>query len=242
MYQGMGGDTFFARMKEETAQGAYWGDYNALMENVHIIGLGTVTLSLKAPSQYGNFIVSAINLKGNAIVENIDIEMENCRYAIHDQVISRETDLAKPSLNGGKSTFRKYINVNTICYDRGINCGYVGATDILIDGCNLRCSKNGGGSGYSYHGDSINLVIKDSIIDGAYFHSGSSRYCIKVLNSYINGNCDTGNESGTELPMDYGNISIINSYLKNGIERRYVAVENPINYINRVTTFNEENV
>ena len=238
MFEGMGGATWFAQMIEETGQGAYWGDYNALMENVHIIGLGKVKIKLDCTG-YSNFIVSAINVKGNAIVENISIETMACRYPIHDQTIQNDSSTGKTiaSLNGGKGTYRVYRNVKTKSESRGINSGYNGQTNVLIENCQLRCTSENTRYAYSYHEGNVHLAIINSVVDGGYFHSGASSYVVEIVNSLLNGDFNTGVESWPQVmgDIDYGIITVINSYVKNNIVT-------PVTYINRVLTYTEEQV
>jgi hypothetical protein len=245
MFEGMGGAIWFEQMIEETGQGAYWGDYNALMENVHIIGLGSVKINLDCTG-YANFIVSAINIKGNAIVENISIETKNCRYPIHDQTIAKDSSTGKAiaSLNGGKGTYRVYRNVKTKSESRGINSGYSGQTNVLIENCQLRCTGGGQSIAYTYHGDNVHLAIINSVVDGGYFHSGGSPYVVEIVNSLLNGDFNTGLEVYPQVmgDTDYGIITAINSYVKNGFERLYNNIETPVTYINRVLTYTEEQV
>lgn len=89
-----------------TATASDWKTYcDVIPDNTDIVGIGCVVIQYNLPSTTPtnvSNILSPINVDGNFTMENVEIDCENCRYAMHDET----------SGNTARSgTYRKYKNV-----------------------------------------------------------------------------------------------------------------------------------
>lgn len=89
IWEEYGGDEYFKNLQD--ASSLNWRDVCPVVPpNTHIIGIGEVTLKfMPTPEQIGDqakaFLFSPLNVSGTCTIENIKIECQNCRYAIHDE-------------------------------------------------------------------------------------------------------------------------------------------------------------
>lgn len=82
----LGGDTFLNSINENSGNR---NGLNLISKNVKIVGVGNVVLNMLIPdektTQYTAEKISAIECGYNVELENITINVQNCRYGIHDE-------------------------------------------------------------------------------------------------------------------------------------------------------------
>jgi hypothetical protein len=152
LYEEMGGDNYFSAI-DTNAQTIY--DVQPWLTNVKIIGHGNVEINLNIPitiPQKIRWLFSNLNVKGNCWIENIELNSNNNRYAIHDE-------------NGNEypNTTHVYKNLrmNKKMYSVCLGCGFSKGSTLVIEDCKLN-SQYGGA--YSHHSKGgLNLTIKNSI-------------------------------------------------------------------------------
>lgn len=89
IWEEYGGDDYFNSIKDPGSLN--WRDVCPVVPpNTTIKGIGEVTLKfMPTAEQIGNqakaFLFSPLNVSGTCTIENIKIECQNCRYAIHDE-------------------------------------------------------------------------------------------------------------------------------------------------------------
>lgn len=160
IYEEMGGDDYFSQFTGNEE------DYKTLqpfLNDVEIIGLGTVTLNFNMPMSIPNAVrwfFSPLNLRGNFRIENLIINGTNCRYCIHDESGSRYPN-----------TIHEYKNIR--CYKKGgsaaVGCGYSNNTLLKIEECIFEAEKS---EAYSYHAKTgMNTVISNSVFKGSTYYS-----------------------------------------------------------------------
>lgn len=92
IYAEKGGASYIASITNP--ESLNWRDVSEIVpDNTHIIGKGKVVLKWNPPAEViGSnamaFLFSPLNVSGSCIIENIEIECSNCRYAIHDETSS----------------------------------------------------------------------------------------------------------------------------------------------------------
>ena len=171
--------------------------------NVNLIGLGNVKLEYKPTLQQttdyplGEGLISVLNVRGNVNIENIDIECQYCRYAIHDET-------------GGEikyyNTYHNYKNVNCNMIKKSsassgghtIGLGFDNGQSYLFENCKLYNNNNDTSTNCplfihnrnSYGG---NFTIKDSIFESVGTNSlllsnvgNQDKTNVNISNSYFN--------------------------------------------------------
>lgn len=82
----LGGDTFLNAIDSSTSNR---NGLNLISKNVKIVGIGSVILNMLIPDEKTNentaSKISALECAYNVELENITINAQNCRYAIHDE-------------------------------------------------------------------------------------------------------------------------------------------------------------
>lgn len=155
IYEEMGGDDYFSQFTGNE-------DYKTLqpfLNDVEIIGLGTVTLNFNMPMSIPfavRWLFSPLNLRGNFRIENLIINGTNCRYCIHDE-----------SGSNYPNTIHEYKSIR--CKKGGsyqaVGCGYSNNTLLKIEDCIFEAKDS---EAYSYHAKvGMNTVISNSVFKGA---------------------------------------------------------------------------
>lgn len=128
IYNEIGGDAY-----ANTVGNEIWTAYNDIIPpNTKIIGVGNVIFDFDITSENSNAItkLSPINVKWSAELENITINANNCRYAIHDDGSSDVTC---------RYTKHVYRNVTAIKtgggYAQAFGSGIGKGTIFEFDGC-----------------------------------------------------------------------------------------------------------
>lgn len=137
--------------------------------SVKIRGIGNVNLSLEIPdSVYNDYTtacnkLSIINNRGNIDIENVNLSVKNCRYAIHD-----ECD-GQVAYAGGRHIFRNVrINAGTGA-TAGVGIG-TSMSEYVFEDCHIVGNLSRNGIGLYVHtwpaSGGFSLVIKNSAIVG----------------------------------------------------------------------------
>lgn len=164
IYSLMGGDDYFNKFTGDEK----WDENQPVLDNVDIIGIGNVLLTMEIPSSIPRnvqWLFSPLNVRGNFSIENITIKATNCRYCIHDE-----------SGSNYPNTIHKYKNVR--CYSSGttaqaIGCGYSPNVNVELDDCYFYIESDQ--PAYSYHAKGFVGITFNNCI----FERGSSG------NSYV---------------------------------------------------------
>lgn len=209
IYEEMGGDDYFSQFTGNEE------DYKTLqpfLNDVEIIGLGTVTLNFNMPTSIPFAVrrfFSPLNLRGNFRIENLIINGTNCRYCIHDE-----------SGSNYPNTIHEYKSIR--CYKKGgsqaVGCGYSNNTLLKIEDCIFEAENS---EAYSYHAKfGMNTVISNSVF------KGSADRCVRFSqehNSFAEvtmSNCYLGSPILLRPEYEYGG---------EGYERRCMTKINLLN-------------
>ena len=194
IYDEMGGDDYFNSIDPSGKTSA---DFNFWMTNVSIIGVGKVILNMNM-SNVSNadtrWLFSPINVKGNFLLENLEVNAINCRYAIHDE-------------NGSDypNTTHKYKNVKaTTNIHQAVGCGYSYGSTVIMDDCIF----SGPYEVYSYHSKGRNKFIANNC---AFIITDKSKHALRfsqelnsLMNDVIINNCYIeGESSKIQLRREY---------------------------------------
>ena len=193
----LGGTDFLSSLTPDSSI----SDIQPWLYNVNIKGLGNVKLvykpSLALASQYplAASLISPINVKGNVNIENIEIECQYCRYAIHDETSGN------PKYN---NTYHNYKN---------IKASHLGKLSSAIGG-----QAFGGGfdNGQSYNFE--NCYFK-SISDNALsLHNRESNGAnVNITNSIFITETSPSIRFGNVGTQGKTIINLSNSHLNNGL-------------------------
>ena len=177
IFEELGGVEFLSSITDEDT--AYTINQPWLY-NVNLIGLGNVVLEYKPTievvNEYplGEGLIAPLNVRGNVNIENITIECQYCRYAIHDET-SGETKY--------NNTYHNYKNVicKMITKSTGstgghtFGLGFDNGQSYLFENCRLINNNNittTNSSLYIHNRTSYggNFTIKDCILEtvGSY--------------------------------------------------------------------------
>ena len=182
IYELMGGREYF----ESVDTSLNWKDVQPVLDNITIKGIGNVIINLDMPSDFEHdlyWLFSALNLRGNFLVENITVLGNNCRYCIHD-----ESNELYPE------TTHHYKNVRCIKTGNGgqaVGCGYSKNSNVIIEGCHFEIDKND--EAYSYHSKGgLNAIIKNSVFKNTsedhsirFSQESNVKDTVSIENSYI---------------------------------------------------------
>lgn len=193
IYDEMGGDDFVATMSSSSA----WYNVNPIVPpNTKIVGIGRVVFKYNAPDNIDPdkaVLLSCINIRGSAEVENITIECKNLRYAIHvEGSANSDFNYSKYVIKNCKIT-RENGTYENACIGIGLNYGC--AIDVI--GCDIKSNTTYGNS-LLIHGNTELLA-------------GSGKMTIDntiMLDNYVNVLLLVRNNSLAEIP-----VIISNSYL-----------------------------
>lgn len=224
---------------EETGGASYWGSftgdendwrqYNDIIPpNTTIIGVGNVNLNFMpsgigtgAISSDASHIVSPINISGSCTLENLTINADNCRYAIHDET-SGDTSFkgaVKKYKNIRVNRYTTYFTSGRYKHNDAFACGFDDEMRFEFENCNFYADTNGTPFRFHDRGTArTTIVVYDCVIHG----NGSNRSMIRledVSNNetahtimdfsgcYIGGRIHLAKSSGSRNPFD---ITLLN--------------------------------
>lgn len=141
-----------------------FGANEKYLSDVEVVGNGA-TVSLKIPAdlsaahQASANTISAFNVKGNVHIHDLTIDVENCRYAIHDESLSSEqnyyTNHVYENLTIKYGLANSSVDVNASCVGIGGSLGQV----YTFKNCKMyRTGVSGRGMALYIHGRGYNIA------------------------------------------------------------------------------------
>ena len=202
-----------------------WEDVQPVADNVRIIGHGRVTVLFNLDvTEYKHYwLFSALNVRGDVYIENIEIQSSNCRYSIHDE-------------SGALYTHTKHEYNNVRCTQSGsaggqtYGSGYSYYVTAKFKDCIF--ARKGAGNmnnSWSCHsGTGLSLSFENCIITTEssanamrISQGGSAKIDVLVAGSYISDGITLREESNSQTAVCKTNIRIINSYYNNSVDNQY---------------------
>ena len=193
IYEEMGGDNFVASMSTSSS----WYEVNPIIPpNTKIIGIGNVLFKYNCPANIDSakaVLLSCLNMRGTASVENINIECKNLRYAIHIE------GSADSSFDYSKYLIKncKIVRNDGTYENAAIGIGENYGCEVQIDGCYIE-SKTTHGNSLLIHGNTESLVGSCKlVVNNSQFidnHIGLQLMCrpnsnanipVNIQNTYI---------------------------------------------------------
>lgn len=232
-------------------------------DNTKVIGLGDVTFNyLPDASDFSNdnqvSCVSVLNVWGNATIENIKINAQNCRYCIHDEADGMTTD-ATPRRKAFKNLV---LNKKANTYEaqtgyisgQAYASGMVDGFDYYFENCYFYSRHNycwtchtGSNNAFASGLRGSNITMNNCVFEsptwaGIRFGSsnmgGSQEYVrVSLNNCFIQNRVILTTESGTGNAVNHyelsllgcNNVEIRDDYATNGWTNIYTPkVLNPI--------------
>lgn len=214
---------------EETGGASYWGtfagneddwrQYNDIIPpNTAIIGIGDVNLNFM-PSGTGNgaisedasHVVSPINVSGSCTIENVTINADNCRYAIHDET-SGDTSYSgavKKYKNVRVNRYTTYFTNNRGKHNDAFAGGYNNKMRFEFENCDFFADTNGTPFRFHDRGTAkVSISVNNCVIHGggsnrsmvrleAVSNSNSAHTIVGFSGCYIDGKIHIVKSSGT---------------------------------------------
>ena len=168
-YDELGGESYL-----QSVNGADSNWSEAYMGDVRIYGQGKVTINYMPPKEvaekYPNAATytSIINVGGDCHVENIELNVKYCRYAIHD-----ESSYWTKNFN----TRHVYKNVKASYFDKAIpgstggqafGCGFDNGQIYEFENCQFSSESTVGTSFHNRTSTGAFITFKNCILDGTY--------------------------------------------------------------------------
>lgn len=169
IYDEMGGDAFVSSLSGSEL----WYNVNPIIPlNTKIIGIGRVVFTYNCPDNIDSskaVLLSCLNMRGSASVENINIVCKNLRYAIHiegsafSEFNNSKYEVKRCTMHRQDGTYEN------AAIGIGLNYG----CEVIIEGCQIKTETTHGNS-LLIHGNvealagSEKLTIKDSVMIDNY--------------------------------------------------------------------------
>lgn len=234
IFEELGGENFINSI--DTSISSSWDYWSTFVpENTKLIGIGNVKLIFNPTGenltpQIAGFL-SALNIRGNVSIENINIEASNCRYAIHDETGYK--NLYNNMYHIFKNVNAKYTlgNIDAKPSGQAFGCGFEIGNNYLFDSCKFETTKTTIAP-FSMHNryindnnDASNILIKNCIFISPNnkalrlinLHTGNIQAIniVKILNSYLNGNINIDNDSSDTTILNSYQLEILNGKYEN---------------------------
>ena len=229
-----------------------WDEVQPIINNCKIIGYGKVILKflLEETERNHYWLFSALNVKGNAELENIEIHSANCRYSIHDE-----------SGEDYPNTVRRFTNIK--CYQnvdinrnktgnvggQAMGCGFSAKNSVYYNNCYF--NRGNGAEAWSCHSyTDTSITFNNCIFDCIKTKPGEASIRISqvgdvplyatISNCFLLNGLNLCKEGvwDTVAGIDRTNVEVINSTIPN-IINKYATVESPIISYNTTTNKKE---
>lgn len=230
----MGGDEW-ANGIDPSSQS--WADVQPVLDDVEIIGMGDVTLTMSIPESIDpdkRWLVSPLNLRGDFHVENLTINASGCRYAIHDE-----------SGHNYPGTRHEYVNVRCSVDDhQAVGCGYSPRSTVVVDSCRFE-TRGSGDNAYSWHskGGASLIMRSTTLISPDAPPLRLSEENSGVTDRAVITDCllATGGTEQLELrgeweytpAVGHTNVTLVNTKVT-GIRNGYDTITQPVETINTI--------
>jgi len=201
-----------------------WRQYNDVVPpNTTIIGVGDVYLNFMpsgtgagAISEDASHVVSPVNLSGTYTLENLTINADNCRYAIHCETsgIADFIGSVYTFKNVRVNRYTTYFTTNRYKHNDAFACGYEDETRFEFDNCTFYADTNGTPFRFHDRGTArATIAANNCVIRG----NGSNRSMIRLedvssnenahtyincSNCFIDGKIHLHKSSGNRNPFD----------------------------------------
>lgn len=234
VYALMGGDEW-ANGIDPSSQS--WADVQPVLDDVEIIGMGDVTLTMSIPESIDpdkRWLVSPLNLRGDFHVENLTINASGCRYAIHDE-----------SGHNYPGTRHEYVNVRCSVDDhQAVGCGYSPRSTVVVDSCRFE-TRGSGDNAYSWHskGGASLIMRSTTLISPDAPPLRLSEENSGVTDRAVITDCllATGGTEQLELrgeweytpAVGHTNVTLVNTKVT-GIRNGYDTITQPVETINTI--------
>ena len=249
LLQELGGMTYINSKTDGTNK---WDEVQPIINNCKVIGYGKVILKfLLEETEYAHYwLFSALNIKGNVELENIEIHSANCRYSIHDE-----------SGDDYPNTIKRYSNIK--CYQnidingnktgngggQPIGCGFSSKTSVYFNNCYF--NRGNGTEAWTCHAyTGTNITFNNCVFDCIKTKPGEASIRISqvgdvpvyatISNCFLLNGLNLCKEGAwnTVTGIDRTDVQIINSTIPN-ITHKYATVESPIISYNTTTNKKE---
>ena len=189
------------------------------MKDVKIIGKGNVTINYLPPKNIAEkypksmTVISVIDVCGNCHVENLTINVNNCRYAIHDE----SADLAE--------------NYNTVHVYKNVKATYGNERSGTIGGQAFACGYDNGQK-FEFE----NCHFKSSMTEAMTFHNRNSYGGTITIN-----NCILDSDNSSQKSLRFGNVGRqqdTNVYINNSIITQKLSIEEESGMTGSTNCFN----
>lgn len=189
------------------------------MKNVKIIGKGNVTINyLPAKNIAEKYpksmtVISVIDVCGNCHVENLTINVNNCRYGIHDE----SAGLAE--------------NYNTVHVYKNVKATYGNERSGTIGGQAFACGYDNGQK-FEFE----NCHFKSSMTEAMTFHNRNSYGGTITIN-----NCILDSDNSFQKSLRFGNVGRqqdTNVYINNSIITQKLSIEEESGMTGSTNCFN----
>ena len=212
----IGGMTYITSKEN---QGLNWKDnIQPIMNDVNIIGYGHVVLNFILAERTvtdSTQLFSAVNVRGNHHIENIEIHSARCRYSIHDE----SNDLYDNSRITYKNV-RAYHNENgeTLGNSQAYGCGFSAGTTVELENC-TGLSRGDTWSCHANDGTSLNFknCVFRSLSDSAkalrISQNGQKKISAYIDSCYVKNGLSIRNEWTDPTVTNTTSITAINTKL-----------------------------
>ena len=189
------------------------------MKDVKIIGKGNVTINYLPANDIAEkypksmTVISVIDVCGNCHIENLTINVNHCRYAIHDE----SAGLAE--------------NNNTVHVYKNVKATYGNKRSGTIGGQAFACGYDNGQK-FEFE----NCHFKSSMTEAMSFHNRKSYGGTITIN-----NCILDSDNSFQKSLRFGNVGIqqdTNVYINNSIITQKLAIEEESGMTGSTNCFN----
>ena len=189
------------------------------MKDVKIIGKGNVTINYLPANDIAEkypksmTVISVIDVCGNCHIENLTINVNHCRYAIHDE----SAGLAE--------------NYNTVHVYKNVKATYGNKRSGTVGGQAFACGYDNGQK-FEFE----NCHFKSSMTEAMSFHNRKSYGGTITIN-----NCILDSDNSFQKSLRFGNVGIqqdTNVYINNSIITQKLAIEEESGMTGSTNCFN----
>lgn len=226
----MGGMDYITSQENK---GLNWRDVQPVMSDVEIVGVGNVVINFLLENRTvtdNPQLFSAINIRGNSRIENIEIHSCRCRYSIHD-----ESGDVYPNTTRYYKNVRCYHNVDVdlMGQPQAIGCGFSDGTTVNMENC-IISGKYEVWSCHANEGTVLNFnncVFITSQSENSkglrISQNGQKNIKATLANCYISHGLSIRNEWTEPTVTDVTDITLINTKCEQ-IYNNYEVIEKPI--------------
>lgn len=241
IYAGLGGLEHITQYSVAGGDTAYTEGTQPWLTNLKIVGYGNVVLEFNIPDSVERdhyWIFSALNVRGNFEMENIEIHSSNCRYAIHDESKDDYPDTIQRFTN-----VRIYNNVLAgINGGQAVGCGFAQRMSVYMDNCYI---EDGFTSAWTCHANNgVMLTFNGCVFtipDTANYRSvrisqnGQTNVSARFVSCYLSKGLRLAPENASDTSIiDTTEVTGINTDLS-AIVKTYTVVQKRVITYNAIT-------